>query len=266
MSSEADAPLTWHYGLLARWWAEVNEVDPDELAYYRTAVERYGEPALDLGCGTGRLLIPLLQAGLDVDGTDVSLDMLQRASFAGQAAGFDMDGRLAQQTFAGLDLTRRYRTILCCDSFGIGGSRSADEQAMRRIHDHLAPGGAFVFSIDLLVPGTFDAMTIPEPWPDAKPRVRLADGDELELLRRTASWDPDSHVERMEIRARLWHDDALLAEEEGALAFVHYTSDELRSMLAAAGFDGISFERAYSGRPSEPGDETVVVVARRPER
>jgi SAM-dependent methyltransferase len=229
-------------------------------------VERYGEPALDLGCGTGRLLIPLLQAGLDVDGTDVSLDMLQRASFAGQAAGFDMDGRLAQQTFAGLDLTRRYRTILCCDSFGIGGSRSADEQAMRRIHDHLAPGGAFVFSIDLLVPGTFDAMTIPEPWPDAKPRVRLADGDELELLRRTASWDPDSHVERMEIRARLWHDDALLAEEEGALAFVHYTSDELRSMLAAAGFDGIRFERAYSGRPSEPGDETVVVVARRPER
>ena len=262
----SEAPLTWHYGLLARWWAEVNEVDPDELAYYRTAVERYGEPALDLGCGTGRLLIPLLQAGLDVDGTDVSLDMLQRASFAGQAAGFDMDARLAQQTFAGLDLPRAYRTILCCDSFGIGGSRSADEEAMRRIHDHLAAGGAFVFSIDLLVPGMFDGITIPEPWPDAKPRSRLADGDELELLRRTASWDPVASVEVMEIRARLWRDDSLLAEEEGSLAFVHYTPDDLKSMLTDAGFGDVTFERPYSGRPAQPGDATVVVVARRPER
>ena len=262
----SDAPLTWHYGLLARWWAEVNKVDPDELAYYQHAVERFGEPALDLGCGTGRLLIPLLKAGLDVDGTDVSLDMLQRAAFAGQAAGLDMEGRLAQQTFAGLDLPRAYRTILCCDSFGIGGSRSADEEAMRRIRDHLAPGGAFVFSIDLLQPGTFDGMTIPEPWPDAKPRARLADGDELELLRRTASWDPATSVEVMEIRARLWREDALLAEEEGRLAFVHYSPEDLRSMLADAGFGEVSFERPYSGRPSEPDDATVVVVARRPER
>jgi SAM-dependent methyltransferase len=266
MTSTADQPLTWHYGLLARWWAEVNEVDPDELAYYRAAVERNGEPALDLGCGTGRLLVPLLRAGLDVDGTDVSPDMLERARAAGEAAGIDMDGRLAQQTFAGLELARTYRTIFCCDSFGIGGSRGADELALRRIRDHLAPGGAFVFSIDLLVPGMFEGMTIPEPWPTAKPHARLADGDELELLRRTASWDPATRVEVMEIRARLWRDGSVLAEEEGSLAFVHYTSDELRTMLADAGFEGVSAERPYSGRPAEPGDETVVFVARRPGR
>jgi SAM-dependent methyltransferase len=265
-TTSGDTPLTWHYGLLARWWAEVNEAGPDELAYYHAAVERNGEPALDLGCGTGRLLVPLLRAGLDVDGTDVSPDMLQRARLAGEAAGIDMEGRLAQQTFAGLELTRTYRTIFCCDSFGIGGSRAADELALRRIHDHLAPGGAFIFSIDLLVPGAFDALTIPEPWPDAKARARLDDGDELELLRRTASWDPGERVEVMEIRARLWRDGQLLAEEEGSLAFVHYTVDELRAMLAAAGIDDFTLERPYSGRPSDPGDETVVFVARRPRR
>ena len=261
-----DLPLTWHYGLLARWWAEVNAAGPDELAYYRSAVERNGEPALDLGCGTGRLLVPLLEAGLDVDGTDVSPDMLERARQAGEAAGIDMGSRLAQQTFAGLELARTYRTIFCCDSFGIGGSRAADELALRRVHDHLAPGGAFIFSIDLLVPGRFDGRSLPEPWPDATPRARLDDGDELELLRRTASWDPEERVEVMDIRARLWRSDQLLAEEEGSLAFVHYTADELRAMLAAAGFDDVTLERPYSGRPSEPGDETVVFVARRPRR
>ena len=49
---------TWHYGLVARWWAEVNRPDEAELAYLRTAIHRFGEPALDLGCGAGRLLLP----------------------------------------------------------------------------------------------------------------------------------------------------------------------------------------------------------------
>lgn len=56
---------TWHYGLIARWWAEFNVAEPDELAYLRAAIHRFGEPALDVGCGTGRILVPLLADGLD---------------------------------------------------------------------------------------------------------------------------------------------------------------------------------------------------------
>ncbi len=65
-----DTSETWHYGLMARWWAEFNQPDPEEIAYLRAAIERFGQPALDLGCGTGRLLTPLLAEGLDVDGVD----------------------------------------------------------------------------------------------------------------------------------------------------------------------------------------------------
>ena len=85
---------TWHHGLMARWWSEVNLL-LEELAYYRGAIERFGEPALDLGCGTGRLLVGLLEAGLDVDGVDVSADMLATARAVGDAAGMEMAGRLA---------------------------------------------------------------------------------------------------------------------------------------------------------------------------
>jgi SAM-dependent methyltransferase len=72
----SDRPQTWHYGLVARWWAEFNEAGEDELAFYRGVIERSGQPVLDAGCGTGRLLIPLLQAGFDIDGSDVSPDLL----------------------------------------------------------------------------------------------------------------------------------------------------------------------------------------------
>ena len=59
---------TWHYGLIAKWWAEFNDdFRPHEIPYFQRQIERGGEPALDVGCGAGRLLIPYLRAGLDVD-------------------------------------------------------------------------------------------------------------------------------------------------------------------------------------------------------
>ena len=65
---------TWHHGLVAEWWAEFNLEGP-EIEYFRRFVED-GQPALDAGCGTGRLLVPWLRAGLDVDGCDASADMV----------------------------------------------------------------------------------------------------------------------------------------------------------------------------------------------
>jgi SAM-dependent methyltransferase len=67
-------PETWHHGLVARWWAEFNTGGP-EVEAYRPYVE--AGPTLDVACGTGRLLLPWLRAGLDVDGCDVSADMIR---------------------------------------------------------------------------------------------------------------------------------------------------------------------------------------------
>ena len=50
---------TWHHGLIARWWAEFNKAEPQELEYYRSAIREFGEPVIVLGCGTGRFLVPL---------------------------------------------------------------------------------------------------------------------------------------------------------------------------------------------------------------
>ena len=73
-----DAPQTWHYGLIAEYWAEFNDdFRPHEVPYFRRYVENGGGAALDVACGTGRLLVPYLRAGLDVDGCDVSPDMVE---------------------------------------------------------------------------------------------------------------------------------------------------------------------------------------------
>jgi len=120
-------PRTWHYGLIARWWAEFNVSGP-EIDYFRRSVEAGGQPALDVACGTGRLLIPYLRAGLEVDGCDISGDMLALCRERAEAEG--LSPNLYRQPMHRLDLPRRYRTIFVCGSFGLGGDRDHDLEAL----------------------------------------------------------------------------------------------------------------------------------------
>ena len=60
------APSTWHYGLIADYWA-LSNLDAPELEIYEPHLT---SPVLDAGCGAGRLLAPLREHGFDVDGCE----------------------------------------------------------------------------------------------------------------------------------------------------------------------------------------------------
>ena len=63
-NQEKEKPQIWHYGLVTRDWAEFLTEGGEEADYFKKIIETSGQPALDVGCGSGRLLVPLLQAGL----------------------------------------------------------------------------------------------------------------------------------------------------------------------------------------------------------
>jgi SAM-dependent methyltransferase len=265
-----EQPQTWHHGLMARWWAEFNVAEPAELAFYRDCIARFGEPALDLACGAGRLLVPLLESGLDVDGVDMSTDMLAQARRLAEARG--LHPTLIAQAMHELDVPRRYGTIFICDSFGIGGERRHAIAALRRVFEHLRPGGALVFSHDLpyaeeeaewirWLPGRQGG---PQPWPESGDRRRMSDGDELELLVRERSWDSLSQRGILEVRARRWHDGERVQEEEHAILLPAFFAQEILLMLEMVGFADVATQGRYTGEPATGDDTTVVFIARRP--
>jgi SAM-dependent methyltransferase len=264
---------TWHHGLVARWWAEFEEPEPDALAWYRGAVERFGQPVLDLGCGTGRLLLPLAAAGIDIDGTDVSADMIGLAAERARRAG--LSPRLAVQPLHELEMPRTYRLAFMCGVLGIGGRRDRDAEALRRVLRLLEPGGALVVDHRLPYDGLDEERwarwlpgrraSVPRPWPDAGDRRTAADGDEIELLTRLADLDPLVQRQVFAMRARLWRDGRVVREEERTLVEALYFAQEVRGMLEAAGFADIVVEAAYAGRPAAPDDGAVLFIARRPE-
>jgi SAM-dependent methyltransferase len=259
---------TWHYGLIARWWAEFNEAEPSELAYYRSAIQKFGEPAVDLGCGTGRFIVPLAGGGIDIDGVDVSADMIAaaRAQLPESRAA-----HLSVQALHELHLDRTYRTAYMCGVFGIGGSRANDLAALRRVYQHLEPGGALLI-IHMLpydgeegwadwLPG--HRAGYPMPWPAEGNRRRAADGDEIELLTRVAEFDPLEQQLVLAMRARLWHDGAVVTEESYILRAGIYFAQEIVLMLRDAGFRDIAIEGNYTGVHATGDDSNVIFVARR---
>ena len=72
-------PRDYEYrGMMAQAWDLLRgdyAAWPDR-PFYREVIAKHGEPALDVGCGTGRLLLDYLVAGIDVDGVDNSPEML----------------------------------------------------------------------------------------------------------------------------------------------------------------------------------------------
>ena len=98
--------------LLARTWDFLRGDTSDwpDRPFYLEAIGRFGEPVLDVGCGTGRLLLDYLGQGIDIDGVDVSDDMLELCR--AKAPDFGLQPRLYRQGMESLDLPRRYRSII----------------------------------------------------------------------------------------------------------------------------------------------------------
>ncbi len=259
---------TWHYGIVARWWAEFNQGGP-EVEYFRRQIEAGGQPALDVACGTGRLLLPYLRAGLDVDGCDVSPDMLALCREASGREG--LSPALYAQAMHELELPRRYRTIFVCGGFGLGSTREQDLEALRRFHDHLEPGGLLV--LDNEVPYS-DArqwqywleegrQELPRPRRDPGERRRGSDGADYELRARTLAFDPLAQRSTWEMQAFMWRDSVLVAEEEHVLTMTHYFKDEIVLMLERAGFADVNVRGEYNNAEPTADDTFLVFLARK---
>lgn len=262
-------PQIWHHGLVAREWAEFQTVGGKEAVYFRTIIETSGQPALDLGCGTGRLLLPYLQAGLDVDGCDYSRDMLVQCRERAKTEG--LSPQLYEQAIHELDLPRRYRTIFACGVVGLGGERRLTMKAMQRCYEHLRPGGSFAFDYSprwndppaWLSRLPEERRALPQEWPSAAERKLLADGCELELVARTIAMDPLEEVATRQIRARLWRKEELLKEEVHTQKVEDYSKNELVLMLEHAGFGEIRILGDYSDEPATADHKALVFVARK---
>lgn len=263
-------PQTWHYGVVARYWAEFNDdFRSHEIPYFRRFVERDGEPALDVACGTGRLLIPYLRAGLDVDGCDISADMIELCREKAEREG--LSPTVWVQPMHDLEPPRLYRTIYVCGAFGLGSSRAEDVEALQRFHAALEPGGTLLLDLEVPYADTHQwpywvkkkRGELPEPARSAGERRRAADGTEYALSARVVELHPLEQRVSLEMHAEQWRDGELEEDETRLLTIQLYFPHELRLLLERAGFTDVELQGDHNGAPATGDDDFVVFVAKK---
>jgi ubiquinone/menaquinone biosynthesis C-methylase UbiE len=210
-----------------------NEAGWEDTLFFRELIRGHGQPALEVGCGTGRLLLDYLAAGIIIDGVDNSPEMLAVCRDKAQQRG--LQPALFQQAMEQLDLPRRYRTIIIpASSFQLVTDPVMARQAMQRFLAHLEPGG--VLAMRLMIPWQEGQPTQTE-WRLTGEVVRPEDGAVLRRWSR-ASYEVENQLEHTEDRYEVSLQGEIIASEHHrrSPAARWYTPAQVLNLLEEAGF------------------------------
>ncbi len=128
--------------------------DPDyasfdqDIPFYLNMALRTGDPILEVACGTGRVLLPLAEAGYHVVGVDISERMLALARQKVEAAGLADRVTLVHADARTLDLGRDFALIfIAANSFMHHDTLEEQQEVLARLRDHLRPGGLLILDL-----------------------------------------------------------------------------------------------------------------------
>ncbi len=268
MSGEPDAEPTeaddqeTEADALARLYDVDLEEDPGDVDLYVALANRMGGPVLELAVGSGRVAIPLAEAGHDVTGVDLDPAMLRRAFARAKTAGRSVARRVRLLEADARDLrlpeAGTYRlAFIALNSLLVLGDRRDQARAFDTLARHLAHDGVAIVDVWL---------------PDADQLSRYDGRLGLEYVRR----DPDSgRVVTKTAAAR--HDasgrvdlTAIYEEsEQGGPVRRWVREDRLRlvgpaelvALAEAAGMRVDTLAGDYDLRSYEPGDDRGIVLA-----
>jgi SAM-dependent methyltransferase len=252
------APATPYDSIAELYDLEHAEFD-DDISLMRNIAEIVGDPIVEFGCGSGRVLLPIAEDGFNVTGVDSSPAMLERL----QARAARSGGGTITPVLADL----RDALPLPSDMFGVAvfslnGLMHLDTQAaqlfaLREAARVLDPRGQLV--IDLF-----------NPTPDYL--AQLANGPHLEGV-----WtnDDDLEVEKwshrrlrpasQHLETRIWYDsvhsDGTVARVRTTFTLRYLHAAELELLLEKAGFVEWQLYGSYELDPYVDSSERLIALA-----
>jgi SAM-dependent methyltransferase len=240
------------YGNLCTQFYDISkpEPPPEAFDYYLKLCKSAGGPVLEPMCGSGRFLIPLMERGIDIEGTDASPDMLKACRET--AANKGLKPVLYEQFMEETALPKKYLLIfIAAGSFVLVTDKQAARTSLRKIYGHLLPAGEVV--LEILTPNAVDRAL--GEW---KGRwVTRQDGATI-IFSALDTYDATEKVSRSLHRYELFKSGRLTATELEHFAMRLYEKDEFAALLKEAGFTDIHATRPYGD--SEPDEKDNIIV------
>lgn len=244
-------PVTARYYDAA--YATLSSLGPD-VAFYRELARAAGGPVLELGCGTGRVLLEIAGDGVECTGLDASAEML--AALRARAAvplelvhadmrDFDLPGRRFALIFSAF---RAFQHLLTVED---------QLRCLARVRAHLRPGGRLAFDV-------FDPRperTALDEEPEAEDLRFALGGDEVVRLARVRR-DRAHQTLHVVFRYERRRDGRVLGSDGVAFRMRWFHRYELEHLLARAGFAEVEIFGDFDRSPVRSDSPAFVVVAR----
>jgi SAM-dependent methyltransferase len=226
-----------------------------DLPFWLALAEREGGPMVEWGAGTGRIAIPLAEAGYDVTGVEVSEEMVERGQTKSKSVEW------VRGDMRGVKLGRRYGLAVCAfNSFLCLLSVDDALDFLRNAREHLEPGGLLGIEVSAFSP---EELVDPPGGPQLRhdftrelPRGRL---ERFSVSR----YDAASQLLKMRLFYELYGAAGELESRRAhELTIAVVSRRELELMLRLAGFEVEAVYGGFEGEPFAAASEHLILLAR----
>jgi SAM-dependent methyltransferase len=269
-SSKAQSPRHKARGTTEGWkgwddyapfydWENARTLGRRDVPFWRNLALHNGGRVLELGCGTGRISIPLGRAGVNLVGIDRSAPMLARARQRVRRGRLERRVRLVRGDIRMLPFRRPFTMVMAPYGMLQSLTRERDLTAtLTAVRDALEPGGTFGIELVADLPA----------WQEYRKRVSLKGwkgrrGGAHVTLVESVRQDRRRHLTIFD-QAFTERRDRQTRTHRFALTFRTLSLPQMTRRLEKAGFEIAALLGDYRGGPWDPRADVWMIIARRP--
>jgi len=234
----------------------------DDINFYVEWANKINKDVLELGCGTGRVSIPIIYTGVNLIGFDYSMPMLKKLKSKLEQEGWDISERLSviRGDMTNFRLNKKFSLIILpFRPFQHLLSVEDQLKCLRNIRDHLTQDGHIIFDVfnpdpDRMLSAAFGSVV-------DVPRFEMSDG---RMLTRTSRVLKSNWKEK-------WNEYEFLYEIEelnGKIKKIvqktsmrYFSVEEIELLLDMAGLKILKLYGDFDSSPYQPSSPEEIYVA-----
>lgn len=233
-----------------------------DVAFYREAVREFGDPVLELGCGTGRITMALAQMGKRVTGLDLSERMLERAARKRSMLHTEERERvhLVQGDMAKFDLSEKFRLIIIpFRPFQHLLEVKQQMACLDCVRKHLMAGGRLILDVFQT-----DAERMHDPVHMRETPVveyKTSDGRQVRITERVAAFHRAKQINDVEMIFAIEHPGGKKERLVFAWPLRYFFRYEVEHLLARCGLRVKALYGNFDRTPLEDSSPEMIYVA-----
>jgi SAM-dependent methyltransferase len=260
--------ITDYYAMCARYYdAAYAASDLVDLPFYLELARKIGGPVLEMGCGTGRVLLPIARAGIEIHGLDASPAMLEILKAKVQREPEEIRRRITLHAgdMGSARLDREFALVII-PFRPLQHMHTMEDQvaALRTARAHLRGGGRFAFDVfyprfDSVLSGIGEERFEME-WPE--------EGKAGTIIRRFYRKDSVDKIHQSFRGAYVYRwleNDRVVREETAPLHMTWYMYPELRALLLLAGLEVVEEYGSFAKAALDNGSTEMIFLVRKSE-